>query len=62
MQWVPGREADYCPPSSAEVKNAWRYASSPNTTSRRGAYLSTGTNLPFFLFYLYVEGNRGPIV
>jgi hypothetical protein len=37
MQWVPGalslevkrpgREADYSPPSSAEVKSAWSYTS-----------------------------------
>jgi hypothetical protein len=25
----PGREADHSPPSSAEVKNAWRYTSGP---------------------------------
>jgi hypothetical protein len=25
----PGREADHWPPSSAEVKNAWRYTSTP---------------------------------
>jgi hypothetical protein len=25
----PGREADHSPPSSAEVKNAWSYISSP---------------------------------
>jgi hypothetical protein len=39
IQWVPGvlsvgvkrpgREADHSPPSSAEVKNAWRYTSTP---------------------------------
>jgi hypothetical protein len=39
MQWVqgvlspgvkrPGREADHSPPSSAEVKNAWSYTSTP---------------------------------
>jgi hypothetical protein len=39
IQWVPvalspavklrGREADHSPPSSAEVKNAWRCASTP---------------------------------
>jgi hypothetical protein len=39
IQWVPGaislgvkrpvREADHTPPSSAEVKNAWSYTSSP---------------------------------
>jgi hypothetical protein len=26
IKW-PGREADHCPSSSAEVKNAWRYTS-----------------------------------
>jgi hypothetical protein len=39
IQWVPGalsfgvkwpgREADHSPPSSAEVKNEWSYASTP---------------------------------
>jgi hypothetical protein len=39
IQWVPGalslgvkrtwREADYSPPYSAEVKNAWRYVTNP---------------------------------
>jgi hypothetical protein len=39
IQWVlealslgvnlPGREADHLPPSTAEVKNAWRYTSTP---------------------------------
>jgi hypothetical protein len=39
IQWVPGalclqvkrpgREADHSPPSSAEVKNAWSYSSTP---------------------------------
>jgi hypothetical protein len=39
IQWVPGafslgvkrpgREADHSPPSSAEVKNVWRYTSTP---------------------------------
>jgi hypothetical protein len=39
IQWVPaalslgvkrpGREADHSPPSSAEVKNAWHYNSTP---------------------------------
>jgi hypothetical protein len=39
IQWVPGalsprvkrqgREADHSPPSSADVKNAWRYTSAP---------------------------------
>jgi hypothetical protein len=40
IQWVPGtlspsvkrpvREADHLPPSSTEVKNAWRYTSTPS--------------------------------
>jgi len=32
----PGREADHSPPSSAEVKNAWRYTSTPIASSWRG--------------------------
>jgi hypothetical protein len=41
IQWIlgalspevkrPGREADHSPPSSAQVKNAWNYTSTPNT-------------------------------
>jgi hypothetical protein len=60
MQWVPGsfslgvkrpgREADHSPPSSAECVEL--YLHSPNTPSWRGAYLSTGTPLPF-TFYIY---------
>jgi hypothetical protein len=46
---VAGREADYSPPSSAEVKE-WMelYLHSPNTPSWRGARLqkSTGATLP----------------
>jgi len=46
-QWVTGtltpgskrpwHEVDHSPPSSAEVKNAWSYISSPNMSSWRGA-------------------------
>jgi len=36
VKW-PGHEADYTPPSSAEVKNAWHCTSNPNTSSWRGA-------------------------
>jgi hypothetical protein len=28
----PGREADHSPPTSAEVKNAWSYTSTPQYT------------------------------
>jgi hypothetical protein len=64
IQWVPGalylgvkrpgREPEYSPPSSAEVKE-WveLYLHSPNTPSWHGAYLSTGT-LPFYL-YIYTH-------
>jgi len=58
IQWVPGalslgvkrprREADHSP-SSAEVKNAWNIPPLPNTSSWRGAYLSTGTTLLLLL-------------
>jgi len=47
MQWVTGalslevkrlgHEADYSPPSSAEVKNAWSYILTPHTSSWRDA-------------------------
>jgi hypothetical protein len=46
----PGREADHSPPSSAEVKNAWCYTSTPNTSSWHGASLSTGIILPLPAF------------
>jgi len=41
IQGVPGPlslgEADYSPPSGAEVKNAWNYTSIPHTSSLLGA-------------------------
>jgi hypothetical protein len=57
IQWVPGalslgvkrlgREADHSPPSSFEVKECVElYLHTPNTSSWRGAQLSTGTTLP----------------
>jgi hypothetical protein len=68
IQWVagalslglkrPGREADHSPPSSAEVKNAWSYTSTPpNTPSWRGAqlkYRSRGTTLrlPYLIYFM----------
>jgi len=49
MQWVPGavslevkrpgREADHSPPSSAQVKRAWSYTSTP-PVRLRGVMLS----------------------
>jgi len=51
IQWVPGalclgvkwlwREADHSPPSSAEVRNAWSYTSTPPGTTLPYIYLLT---------------------
>jgi hypothetical protein len=59
IQWVPatlspgakrpGREADHSPPSSAEVKNAWNYTSTPHTPSRCSAQLKHRSNFTFTL-------------
>jgi hypothetical protein len=57
IQWLPGAlflgvkwpefETDHLPPPSAEVKECVElYLHSLNTSSWRGAYLSTGTVLP----------------
>jgi len=57
IQWVPGalslgvkrsgREADHSPPSSAEVKNAWSYTSTPHYASLAWCSVkSTRTTLP----------------
>jgi hypothetical protein len=56
IQWVPGalspgvkwpgHEADYSPPSSAEVKNAWHYMSTlPPTRHFRGMLVKHRDNL-----------------
>jgi hypothetical protein len=51
----PGREADHSPPSSAEIKECVeQYFHSPRTPTWRGAKLSAGTTLPFYL-YLYIR-------
>jgi hypothetical protein len=57
IQWVtralslevkrPGREADYSPPSSAEVKCVELYFHSPNMPSLRGAQLKHRDNFTF---------------
>jgi len=39
----PRRKADHSPPSSAEIKNAWRNTS---VSLRRDAYLRTGRTVP----------------
>jgi hypothetical protein len=51
-----GREADYSPPSSAEVKELVElYLHSPNTPSWRGAQGEHRDNFTFYLYlYLYL--------
>jgi len=62
----PGSVADHSPPSDAEAKDAWNYTSTPTyifmawclikhrLCSWRGAYLSTETNLPYLLPYVFM--------
>jgi hypothetical protein len=49
------RESDHSSPSSAEVKNDWRYTSTPHRSSWRGIWLRTGY---FFLAwnFSYAQG------
>jgi hypothetical protein len=70
IQWVPGalslevkepgRKADHSPPSSARVKNAWSYTSTP-PIRLHGVVLnySAGMSLPFLtlppFFFLYIR-------
>jgi hypothetical protein len=52
VKWL-GREADYSPPPSAEVNNAWSYTyNSSSTPSWRGAKLRKGGShhLPLHAF------------
>jgi hypothetical protein len=60
IQWVrgalflgvkrSGREGDYSPPSSAEIKNAWSYTSTPQYAFMAWCSIkSTGITLPFTL-------------
>jgi len=46
IKW-PGRESDHSPPSSAEVKNAWRYTSTP-PISLHGVVLSSAQGQLYF--------------
>jgi hypothetical protein len=60
IQWVtgtfslgvnrPGREADHSPPSSAEVKDAWSYTSTPQYVFMAWCLVKHRNN---FTFYLY---------
>jgi hypothetical protein len=47
----PGREADHSSPSSAKVKNAWSYTSTP-PGRLHGMWLFKSTGAPLFLYSL----------
>jgi hypothetical protein len=68
IQWVPGvislaiklpgREADQSPPSSAEVKNAWSYTSTPQHAFMAWCSVkSAGTALPLPLLFRFSNQN-----
>jgi hypothetical protein len=46
----PGREADRSPPSSAEVKNAWSYTSTPQYTFMAWCLVKHKDDFTFFTF------------
>jgi hypothetical protein len=67
IQWVPGvisldvkrpgREADYSPPSTDEVKECvelYLHSSNTSSSSWRRAYISTGTNLLSLYLFLFI--------
>jgi hypothetical protein len=43
----PGREADNSPPSSAEVKNAWKYTSTPQYVFMAWCFVKHRDNFAF---------------
>jgi hypothetical protein len=57
----PGREADHLPPSVAEVKNAWRYTSTPNTPSLRGTALSQTRLCSCSLYFIMSSSEAGHV-
>jgi hypothetical protein len=67
LQWVagalslevnwPGREADHSPPSSAEVKNAWSYTSTPQYAFMAWCLVKHRDNFTF-TFYTYENDVR----
>jgi hypothetical protein len=62
MQWVPGvkrpgREGNYSSPSSAEVKNAWSYTSTPPYTFMVWCLVKLRDNftLPYIILSLFLS-------
>jgi hypothetical protein len=64
IQWVPGAlslgvkrpvlEADHSPPSSAEIKTAWRYTSTPQYVFMAWCLIKHWDNFTFTLLYIKV--------
>jgi hypothetical protein len=50
--WMVGREANHSPPSSAEVKNLWRYSSIPPYIFMALCLVKHGTTLPYSIHVL----------
>jgi hypothetical protein len=51
----PGREADHSPPSSAEVKNAWGYTSTPQYVFMAWCLVKHRDNFAFVIFYIMFQ-------
>jgi hypothetical protein len=67
IQWIPGapalevkrpgRESDHAPPSSAEVKNAWSYTSTP-PIRLHGVVLSSAQRQLYLYIYEFNNSNN----
>jgi hypothetical protein len=49
----PGREADNSPPSSAEIKTAWSYTSTPQYVFMAWCLVKHRDNFTFYLYLIY---------
>jgi hypothetical protein len=49
VKW-PGPEADHSPPSSAEVKNAWSYTSTPQYVFMAWCLVKHTDKFTFYIF------------
>jgi hypothetical protein len=66
IQWVPGalslgvkwpgREAGHSPPSSAEVKNAWSYTSTPQYAFMTWCLVKHMANFTYTFYFLEISG------
>jgi hypothetical protein len=53
----PGRKADYSPPVSAEVKNAWSYTSTPQNVFTACCLVKHSDNCTFTFYLKIYSGN-----